>query len=103
MADSVEVHFETTNKTKLRTVFTPGGKVKAVVILPKGPENVPGTRSSFAKANGLKLIDPASSFPPEVQVKKKENNDSVQLKSSDPGPGVCYWVEDGPEKTLVCW
>lgn len=100
MADSVEVHFETKNKTKLRTVFTPGGKVKAVVILPAGPDTVKGTRSFFAKANGLTLIDPAPSFPPAgVEVKKRENNDTFALQSSDGGPGVCYWIDE----TLVCW
>ena len=101
MADSVEVHFKLADTTPVRAVFTPGGRVKAALILPDGPEEGAGlTKKSFVKANKLKF-NPKKAIPPEVKVKHKDetNTENVTIDLTKEGPGVCYWVDD----TLVCW
>ena len=98
MADSVEVHFKLADNTPVRAVFTPGGKVKAALILPQSK------RQSFAADNKLKF-DGKPAIPAGVEIKHKDdkNNAKVTVDLNTSGPGVCYWVEEGPEKTLVCW
>jgi hypothetical protein len=114
--DRVEVHFKSSEKqlkvvVEPQTVVDPTKAVKAVLMFPANADATARAKikRDFAKAHGIKndnIIDPGvPGGVSGVNVKETVQSNGVnteipfQFQTGQPGPGVCYWVDD----TLICW
>jgi len=92
MADSIEVHFTSSNNRKLRAIVQPSSVKGRLVLSDGGP-----TETEFADKHNLTIKRSPPKLPAGIRV--IEGTKSLESLNGLKGPGVCYWI--GEE--LVCW